>query len=118
MRFIQKLKMAAKSGGKKIARKSPVYFADTLWVKNFIKIALSRTVSKINVFFAKIQDGRQKWQENNFREKSPVDSAHTMWVKIFIEIALSADRSKYVYAFLAKMQKFRVAVIFKWRKIF
>ena len=28
--------------------KSPVDSADTLWVKNFVKIALSRSVSKIN----------------------------------------------------------------------
>ena len=40
---------------------SPVHSADTLWVKNFIKIALSRTVFKINAFYAEIQDGRQKW---------------------------------------------------------
>ena len=49
--------------------------ADTLRVKNFIKIALSRTVSKINVFYAEIQDGRQKWWESDFCIKSPVDSA-------------------------------------------
>ena len=30
--------------------KSPVDSADTLWFKNFVEIALSRTVSKINVF--------------------------------------------------------------------
>ena len=31
--------------------------------------------------FAFYQDGRQKWQENNFCKKSPVDSADTLWVK-------------------------------------
>ena len=30
--------------------KWPVNFADTLWVKNFVKIALSRSVSEINTF--------------------------------------------------------------------
>ena len=30
--------------------KSPVDSADTLWVKNFVEIALSRSVSKINTF--------------------------------------------------------------------
>ena len=30
--------------------KSPVDSADTLWFKNFVEIALSRTVSKIHVF--------------------------------------------------------------------
>ena len=37
--------------GKRFLRKSPVDCADTLWVKNFIEIALSRTVSEINAFF-------------------------------------------------------------------
>ena len=72
-------------------RKSPVYSTDILWVKNFGEIALSRIVSEINVFlcfFAKIQDGHQKWQENDFREKSPVDSAHTLWVKNFVKICV------------------------------
>ena len=30
--------------------KSPVDCADTLWVKNFVEIALSRSISEINVF--------------------------------------------------------------------
>ena len=30
--------------------KSPVDSANTLWVKNFVEIALSRSVSEINVF--------------------------------------------------------------------
>ena len=48
--FMQKLKMAAKSGRKAIfCEKSPVDSVDTLWVQNFVEIALSRTVSKINV---------------------------------------------------------------------
>ena len=36
LRFTQKFKMAAKSGGE---NNSPVYSADTLWVKNFVEIA-------------------------------------------------------------------------------
>ena len=41
--------MAAKSGGKVIfCEKSPVDSADTLWVKIFVEIALSRSISKIN----------------------------------------------------------------------
>ena len=40
------------------------------------------------VFYTKIQDGRQKWQENDFSEKSPVDSADSLGVKNFTEIAL------------------------------
>ena len=116
--------------------KWPVDSADTLKVKNFIEIALSCTISEINVFlhftqkfkmaaknsrnrfflekvasrlyrypggkkfwrkrsiwhrfpdkcvfalYAEIQDGHQKWRENNFGEKSPVDSADTLRSKI------------------------------------
>ena len=40
--------------------------AYTLLAQNFIEITLSRTVFKINVFYAEIQDGRQKWCENAF----------------------------------------------------
>ena len=29
-------------------------------------------------FYAEIQDGCQKWRENDFCEKSPVDSADTL----------------------------------------
>ena len=70
----------------------PVHSADSLRVKNFIKIALSRNVSTINVFFVfyvEIQDGRQKWRESDFCEKSPVDSADNLQVRDFVEITLS-----------------------------
>ena len=41
----------AKNGGKIIfGKSSPVDSVDTLWVKNFIEIALSRTVININEF--------------------------------------------------------------------
>ena len=44
--------MAAKSGGKTIfCEIMPVESADTLWVKNFVKIALSLSISEINTFF-------------------------------------------------------------------
>ena len=59
--------MAANSGGKTIfCEMLPVDSADTLGVKNFVEIALSRSVSEINAFYAEIQDGRQKWQKNVF----------------------------------------------------
>ena len=102
--------MAAKSGGKTIfGKKSPVDSADTLWVKHFIKIALSRSVSKINAFFCftQIQDGRQKWRENDFWKKS-LDSADTLWVKNFVEIALSHSVSE-INPYLRLMQKFKMA---------
>ena len=61
---MQKFMMATKNGGENdFWGKSPVDYSDTLRIKNFIKIALSRTVSEINaffVFYAEIQDGRQK----------------------------------------------------------
>ena len=45
------------------------YFPTTLWVKNSVQMALSLTVSEILrffSFFAKIQDGRQKWRKLKF----------------------------------------------------
>ena len=35
--------------------KSPVHFEDTLWVKNFVEIVLSRSVSEINMFLCLTQ---------------------------------------------------------------
>ena len=37
-------------------------------------------------FYAEIQDGHQKWQENDFREKPSDDYADTLRVKNFIDI--------------------------------
>ena len=91
--------------------KLPVDSPDTLQIKNFIEITLSHSVSEINTFsafYAEIQDGRQKWQENDFWEKSPVDSADTLWVKYFVKITLSRSVSK-INAFLHFMQKFKMA---------
>ena len=50
-------------------------------------------------FKAEIQDGHQKWRENDFCEKLPVVSADTLWVKNFVEIALSRSASE-INAFL------------------
>ena len=55
-----------------------------------------------------IQDGRQKWRENDFWEKSLVYSADTLWVKNFIEIAVSRSVSE-INAFLHFTQKFKMA---------
>ena len=55
--------------GNDFCEKSPVHSADTLWVKNFVEIALSRSVTEILCVFAfnaEIQDGHQKWRENDF----------------------------------------------------
>ena len=55
--------------------------AYNLWVDNLVKIALSRTASEINEFYAEIQDGCQKWLENNFWQKVAEDCAHNLRVK-------------------------------------
>ena len=65
--------------------------AYTLWVKNFIKITLSYTVSEIHVneflaFYAEIPEGIQKWQINNIWQKVflPYVSGYALGVKNFI----------------------------------
>ena len=58
------------------------------------------------VFYAEIQDGRQKWWENNFCKKSPVDSADTLAGEKFRRnrsISLSF-RDKLAFAFNAEIQ--------------
>ena len=52
---------------------SPVDSAHSLGIKNFVKIALSLSVSEINMFYAEIQDGRQKGWENDFCAKTPIE---------------------------------------------
>ena len=51
--------------------------------------SLSHTVSEINVFYAEIQGGYQKWRENDIWLKLPDDTVYTLGVKNFIEIALT-----------------------------
>ena len=50
LRLKQKFKMAAKIGEKQFCEKLSVDSADTLWVKIFVAIALSLSVSEINAF--------------------------------------------------------------------
>ena len=91
--------------------KSPVDSADTLWVKNFVKIARSRSISEINtlfVFNAEIQEGRQTRRENVFCEMSPIDSGHILCVKNFVKIAPSRSVSE-INVFLRLTQKFKMA---------
>ena len=79
---MQKFKIAGKTI---FWEKSPVDSADTLRIKNFVEITLSRSVSEINTlffaFYEKIQNGRQKWQENDFGKKASVHSADTLLVQ-------------------------------------
>ena len=84
--------------------KSSVDSADTLWVE----IALSLTVSKIDVFLQFTQKFKMDWRENYFFEKLPVDSADTLRVINFVEIVLSRTTIK-INAFLRFTQKFKMA---------
>ena len=59
-------------------------------------------------FYAEIQNGHQKWWENDFWEKSPVDPADNLRVTNFMEIALSGSISE-INGFLCFMQKFKMA---------
>ena len=60
--------------GKFFFKLTRVHFLDTLWVENFDKIALSRTVKEIEAILcftilgknSKIQNGRYMWEEENF----------------------------------------------------
>ena len=58
--------------------------------------------------YAEIQDGCQKWRENNFWKKSPKDSANSLQFQKFVKIALSRTVSE-INAFLRFMQKFKTA---------
>ena len=80
-----------KMGEKDFWEKSPVKSSDTLLVKNFVEIALSGTVSKINAFYVLHRNSRwlPKVVGKQFVRKSPVYSADTLWVKNLVEIALS-----------------------------
>ena len=59
-------------------------------------------------FHAEIQDGHQKWRENDFCKMSPVQSADTMQVQNFVKIALSHTVSE-MNALLRFTQKFKMA---------
>ena len=60
------------------------------------------------VFYAEIQDGHKKWQENDSWEKSPVVTADILRIKNFVEIALSRIISK-IKALLHFTEKFKMA---------
>ena len=59
-------------------------------------------------FYAEIQDGCQKWRENNFWEKWSLDSADTLLVKNFVKINLCHTVSE-INVFLHFTQKFKMA---------
>ena len=85
----------------------------TLWVNKLVELTLSRTVSKINVFFAEIQDGRRQRWEIDFQQKVLDDCVYQGRrgrVKNFPEIALSPTISE-INVFSCFMQKFKMAAL-------
>ena len=98
------------------------------FLENFLKIGLTtlkrypmgqkfrrnRSISHgfqdkhVFAFYAEIQDGCQKWWENDFQEKSPVDSAYMLQVQNFVKIALSRSVSE-IKTFLHFTQKLKIA---------
>ena len=62
------------------------------------------------MFYAEIQDGRQKWWENDFCAKTPIEYAGTLRVKNFVEKFLACFISK-INTFYAKIQDGRLAAI-------
>ena len=102
--------MATKSGGKK----------NLPWRSKFRpyrSISLRFRDKLIFAFNAEIQDGHQKWQENNFCEKSPIDSTDTLRIRNFIEIALSCSVSE-INVFLCLTKKFKMATKSGGKQIF
>ena len=112
--------MAAKTGRKTIFANSHQY---TLQIPCESKISSKSLISLrfrdklIFAFNTEIQDGHQKWRENDFCKKSPVDSVDTLRVKNFVQIALSHSVSEFLNAFLHLTQKFKMAAK-SGRKIF
>ena len=103
--------MVAIFGERKIFWKLPtVHFLDTLWVKNFDKIALSRTVKEIeaNLCFS------------SFGPK--VHRLDTLWVENFDEITLSRMvkeiEANLCFSIFDKNLKIQMVAIFGERKIF
>ena len=66
------------------------------------------------MFYAKIQDGHQKWWENDFWKKTPIEYAGTLRVKNFVEKFLACFISK-INTFYAKIQDGRQK---RWEKDF
>ena len=93
------------------------------WVENFDEITLSCTVKKIEANFCfpisginlKIQNGCHFWEEENFLKIPRVHFLDTLWVENFNEITLFCTvkeiEANCVFPFLAKIRKFKMAVI-------
>ena len=89
--------------------KSPVDSTDILRVKNFVEIALSRSVSEINLFLCltqKFKMASKSGRKMIFRKIARLCRYHAG--QNFIEIALSCSGSK-INRFLCLTQKFKMA---------
>ena len=86
------------------ASNMPVDSADTLWVKNFLKITLSHTIK--TCFYVLHRNSR--WRENDFCENLSVYSPDTLWVKNVVKIALAHSISE-INGILHFTQKFKMA---------
>ena len=77
---------------------SQVHSADTLRVQNFVKIALSHTVSEIYVllhFTQKFKTAAKSGGKAIFaKKKSPVDSAYILWDKKLSKLLYHAPFSE------------------------
>ena len=94
---------------KEFCEKSPVNFPDTLWVKNCIEIAPSRSVSKINAFLRLTQKFKMaaKSGRKHFLRSFQLTLQIPCGSKNCVKITLSHSVSK-ISAFL-RSQKFKVA---------
>ena len=98
-------------------KKRLVDSGDTLWVKNFIEIALSYIVSEINAFLHLHRN--QRWPPKKagkrFWGKGARDHADTLWFQNFVEITLPRTVYK-INAFLHFTQKFKMATKNLWQE--
>ena len=103
---------------------------DTLWVENFDKIALSRTVKEIQAILcfaifgknSKIQNGRHFWGGEHVWKLAIVHSLIPRGSKISTKSLYLTRLRRYkqfcVFEFSAKIRKFKMAAIFGEGKIF
>ena len=99
LRYTQKFKMATKNGHSINSLGGGQKFRQNHFISHHF---LDKCTF---AFYTEIEDGHQKWQENNFWEKSPDDSASTLRAKNFAKIALSHTTSKINAFFHKKLQE-------------
>ena len=78
----------------------------TLWIPRYISHCFQDKC--VLTFHAEFQDGRQKWQKNNFWKEIPDNFADNQGVKNLVEITLSCTVSQ-INAVLHFLQNFKLA---------